>query len=114
MPNIRARPGSLARNTIVGRTALNIDGLTKDQNGAPLPGALVRLFRTDTNLLRGQSCSNSAARYSLSPYDATAHYVVAFLPATADSTLYTADSTYKTADRAGQVEGATVVSVFGV
>lgn len=114
MPDIRARIGSLAPNTIIGRTALNIDGRTKDENNIPLPGAVVRLFRTDNNLLRGQGCSDSAARYSLSPYDATAHYVAAFLPATADSTLYTADNTYRTADRVGQVEGVTVDSVFGL
>lgn len=114
MPNARLRQqwGS-PRNGIL-RTNLSIDGQTKTATGVLLPGALVLLFRTSDNLWRDHQVSDASARYGATPYDTSAHYAVGVMPATADTTLKTADNTYATADRAGQVAGVTVNGLFGL
>lgn len=114
MINGRMRQTVGNASTGILRTALNIDGVTRDAAGVALPGVAVRLFRTDNDLIRDRGVSDSAGRYGLSPYDATAHYVVGFMAATADATIFTADNTKRTADRGGQTAGVTLPTLFGV
>lgn len=114
MPAVRARMGAPVSNTVVGRTALNIDGRTRDASGTLIPGAVMRLFRTIDDLLRGRTVSDGAGRYSMSPYDFTGHYATAVVTGAADSTILTSDSTYLTADRSGQIAGISPDTLVGV
>lgn len=119
--NVRMRQQKGTARTLTLRTSLVIDKITKDGvTGAVRPGTLLRLFKTAnadgtaSDVLKDRAESNAAGQVTVSPYDYTSHYIVALRPATADSTLYTADDTYLTADAAGETDGVAKVGQFGV
>lgn len=115
MPNVRARMGHTIPGTVVVRSGLNIDGKTKDSAGLALSGCVIRLFRTSDDRVVARTVSDLSARYSVSPYDYTGHYLVGLLATTADSTIMPADSSYWTADQMrATVAGVTLPTVTGV
>lgn len=115
MPSVRARMGHASSKTVIVRSGLNIDGQTKDSAGLALPGCVVRLFRTSDDRLVARTVSDLSARYSVSPYDYTGHYLVGLLAPTGDSTIMPADSSYWTADQMrATVAGVTLPTVTGV
>lgn len=112
--NIRLRTEMPIPPRIVLRSALNIDGITRDATGIALPGCAVRLFRTDADVIKDRSISNLASQYTVTPYDFTAQYVVSFKEGTADTTLVWSDTTYVTSDLSGEVSGVTADNLFGI
>lgn len=115
MPGVRARMGHTIPGTVIVRSGLNIDGQTKDSAGVLVRGVAVRLFRTSDDRLVARTVSNLSARFSVSPYDYTGHYLVGLLAMTADSTIMPADSSYWTADRTmPTVAGVTLPTVTGI
>jgi hypothetical protein len=80
-----ARSG-LARsgNTRSGLSVSNIEGVTRDGNGAPLGGCIVHLFETSTDILRDTIISDEIGHFAFVTTPGVQYYMVAYLTGSPD------------------------------
>jgi hypothetical protein len=115
MPNIRARrqPVGVDSRTLVARPLLAIGALTKNAAGLPLTQALVRGFKTVTDVLVSRDISSPTGQYTLSVPDTSPCYAVAIQDGTIDSGVVTIDNNAVTIDRMTSVGGVSANSLVG-